>query len=860
MTQAYQRQEWYDVRHYKSNAPNIDSTKICTTKHNVNQYGLVTSTTTKSPDSLPLTSSASYKITSGSKIFGKCVSQTTTDGIITSYVYDANTGLLTYTNCNGEGLYYQYDEMQRVTSIYPLDYLLISSEYLPESGAEQALYSYDAQGRVQNITTATTTYTYEYDDFGNTKSIRVGDDLLVSYTYARNNGKLQSMTYSNGTIVTYYYDSLDRIAKVCYNENEPSEQEYVYTYTVDGALKSVESSTGRGYEYTYDTKGQMISYAEYDTSAQKTLLQATYLYNTKQQLDTAEVAFSYTVGGTAQSDMVYSYYEYKPYVNSVSADGGDMLSEMHLDGAGSDTEVDITYAYDDLYRMTEKVKEWNNSLTMREVYTFADKTAKATTRVDSFTSTVGTTSSSYTYTYDSFGNIRTITDSAGLVTRYYYDDQQQLIRENNPYTNKTYVYTYDRGGNRTSKTTYTYTTGSLSDLTGTTTNYTYEGDRLTAIDSTAIMYDDLGNPLTYGSTTFAWQNGRQLASISMNYGAMVYSFEYNDSGIRTSKTVNGIEHVYTLNGSQIVTESWVQNNVEYYIVYLYDESGAPIGMQYRTSNYAWAEFDNFYFEKNLFGDVVAVYNESGTKIGSYKYDAWGACTVSVESTASTLEKKVVRMLNPFRYRGYYYDTETGFYYLQSRYYNPQWGRFLNADGYINANGDLIGFNMYAYCSNNPVMYVDPSGRCFEWLGDVIDFIVEVVDFVLNELSVIWGAVSEIATWVDAGLSIDNLDKRITSFQTQHTYNIVHKIREEDSLIKPIDGIDSEKYEKLLEENAAHFKKEDVYLWDDVMTKVVTTKTPLSEQEYDHLIGLFGYWANEDATKAYLRMIYDTAVD
>ena len=67
-------------------------------------------------------------------------------------------------------------------------------------------------------------------------------------------------------------------------------------------------------------------------------------------------------------------------------------------------------------------------------------------------------------------------------------------------------------------------------------------------------------------------------------------------------------------------------------------------------------------------------------------------------------------VNPFRYRGYYYDTETGFYYLQSRYYNPEWGRFLNVDGSVNANGDLIGFNMYAYCSNNPVMYFDPCGN------------------------------------------------------------------------------------------------------------------------------------------------------
>ena len=248
LTQAYQRQEWYDVRHYKPNAPNIDSTEICTTAHTVNQYGLETATTVQSPGAKPLTSSTSYETTPGSKIFGKCLSQTNTDGITTYYVYDTTTGLLTYTKCNNEGLYYQYDEMQRVTSIYPLDYILISSEYLPESGAEQALYTYDTQGRVQSITTGTTTYTYAYDNYGNTASIHVGNKELVRYVYAHNNGKLQSMTYGNGTTVTYYYDSLDRISKVCYTVDNDTVQEYAYTYTVDGALKSVESSTGRGYE------------------------------------------------------------------------------------------------------------------------------------------------------------------------------------------------------------------------------------------------------------------------------------------------------------------------------------------------------------------------------------------------------------------------------------------------------------------------------------------------------------------------------------------------------------------------------------------------------------------------------------
>ena len=179
-------------------------------------------------------------------------------------------------------------------------------------------------------------------------------------------------------------------------------------------------------------------------------------------------------------------------------------------------------------------------------------------------------------------------------------------------------------------------------------------------------------------------------------------FLYNADGIRTSKTVNGVEHVYTLNGSQIVSEAWLDR----LLIYLYDESGSPIGMQYRTSSYAADVFDTFYFEKNLQGDIIAIYTESGRKILEYTYDAWG--NHSVTWTYLTMET-LPAGTNPFRYRGYYYDTDTQLYYLQSRYYNPATGRFINADGCVNANGDLIGFNMYAYCNNNPVMYTDESG-------------------------------------------------------------------------------------------------------------------------------------------------------
>ena len=169
--------------------------------------------------------------------------------------------------------------------------------------------------------------------------------------------------------------------------------------------------------------------------------------------------------------------------------------------------------------------------------------------------------------------------------------------------------------------------------------------------------------------------------------------------------MNGVEHIYTLSGTQIISEAWGTN----LLIYLYNESGSPIGMQYRNDAYAADTFFTFFFEKNLQGDITAVYNENGVKVLSYTYDAWGNHTTTWHTGMGT---DLFADYNPFRYRGYYYDTETGWYYLQSRYYNPAWGRFLNADGYVNANGDLIGFNMYAYCGNNPIMFTDPFGERF----------------------------------------------------------------------------------------------------------------------------------------------------
>ncbi|MBE6608150.1 MAG: RHS repeat-associated core domain-containing protein [Ruminococcaceae bacterium] len=165
---------------------------------------------------------------------------------------------------------------------------------------------------------------------------------------------------------------------------------------------------------------------------------------------------------------------------------------------------------------------------------------------------------------------------------------------------------------------------------------------------------------------------------------------------------------YYLAGSTILSEEWTENNVQHILIYLYDAEGTPIGMQYKKSTYSENSFDTYFFEKNLQGDIVAVYDENGTKLVSYTYDAWGNVTITYHNSGAS----TAAQYNPFRYRGYYYDSELGFYYLNSRYYDPETSRFISADGQI--NNDILGNNLFVYCGNNPVMRLDSTGRAW-WI-------------------------------------------------------------------------------------------------------------------------------------------------
>ena len=296
----------------------------------------------------------------------------------------------------------------------------------------------------------------------------------------------------------------------------------------------------------------------------------------------------------------------------------------------------------------------------------------------------GVTKDTLRYTYDNNGNITAIRNGPGTeyYAKYTYDGLNQLIREDNAVLGKSWVFAYDTAGNILSKKEYAYTTGTLGAVLDTKT-YTYATtgwkDRLTSFNGEGIAYDALGNPTTYRGHALTWGKIRQLESYRVDSNTLL-TFAYDASGLRTRKGAT----TYQLDGSKILSETRPTGTIWYY----YDNGGI-CGFQYNGAKY--------YYEKNLQGDITAIYDGNGNKKAEYVYDAWGNHTIVTDVDG-------IGTLNPFRYRGYYYDTETGLYYLNSRYYDPQTGRFINADDINNLGvcSDLDDKNLYAYCDNSPV--------------------------------------------------------------------------------------------------------------------------------------------------------------
>ena len=245
------------------------------------------------------------------------------------------------------------------------------------------------------------------------------------------------------------------------------------------------------------------------------------------------------------------------------------------------------------------------------------------------------------------------------------------------------AYTYDSRGNITSKT--------VGDAV---TNFTYANtgwkDLLVSVDDTELEYDANGNVILYGDREFTWTYGRSLTSVLD--GMDEYTYTYDENGIRTSKTVDGVTTYYNTKDGVILSQTDGENT--WY--FQYDTSGTPLGFVLNSTQY--------FYITNQMNDVLAITDTNGDIVGNYEYDAWG----KVLTADTDLAKQ-----NPLRYRGYYNDNETGYYYLQSRYYDSSICRFINADipEISQMAKDIpVGTNLFAYCNNDSINYLDSFGN------------------------------------------------------------------------------------------------------------------------------------------------------
>lgn len=265
-------------------------------------------------------------------------------------------------------------------------------------------------------------------------------------------------------------------------------------------------------------------------------------------------------------------------------------------------------------------------------------------------------------------------ETSTIKYEYIYDDRGNILTE------KEYAVTVDENGEKV----YTL-------IEANTDTYVYDEtwkDKLISYNGQTITYDAVGNPTNYMGNTLTWTMGRQLAS----FGGISYT--YNEDGIRTSKTSNGVTTRFYFDGTNIIE----QTDGTTTLYFFYDSVGEIIGFKYNGNNYLYV--------KNSMGDIVGIADADGNLIASYKYDAWG------KVTSVTGSNTVIGELNPFRYRSYYYDSDIQLYYLQSRYYDPEIGRFINADDvrYLGASEKELSYNTFLYCENNPINFIDVFGN------------------------------------------------------------------------------------------------------------------------------------------------------
>lgn len=626
---------------------------------------------------------------------GKLISEITpidndTDNIV-DYYYDRNGNLTKTVTTTGDGT-----TTRTVSNVYDNRNRLIAAN---DGSGFYTRYEYDNMANVTRMATGVSTltealdrdvhsvtdYEYSYRDFLTTVTDPMG--YTESYTYNSRGTKL-TYTDKNGTLFEYTYNGAPWLLSETATGTDNTTQTISYTYDYLGNIAQMVDESGT-VVYTYDGLGNVL------TETKGTLVKE-YSYDLNGNRTSADIT-----QGTFSHLVEYTY------------DNNNRLSRV------TDDNGYTQYVYDKNNRLTSE-KSYNGS-TLSKLITQSEYTYYPGGLLKSKENAVGTGLSqsatendSYTLTYYADGNIATVNNN-NSVTTYVYDSANRLLSESINGTLKA-SYTYDARGNRATMTesdrvtTYTYNKNNYitSAITEGDGIYIYHYYDLNKNGNMVEDYWGPGNDEHIGNSYDLF--GRLQRSYNTNDN-LVASYTYDGNGIRISKTTPEGTINYINDGGYVVGEV----SGDSVIKYTYGNSLVNINNNGTLG----------YYQTDEHGNVSAIVNTSRSIVADYDFDAFGNETISTEN-----------YYNPMRYCGEYYDGETGLIYLRARYYDPSIGRFISEDTHWNLENMIYGdkeyedeeiktpdaqaisqaSNLYVYCMNNPVMFVDFDGKLVYLIG------------------------------------------------------------------------------------------------------------------------------------------------
>ena len=628
------------------------------------------------------------------------------------------------TDGNGNVTTYTYDDQNRVTGVSRKNgNETISNSISYDMGTDGKTMTSvkDANGHVNKEVTNEAGLTESTTDLGDGE-----EQITTAYSYDTNGNKIRE-TYADGGYKTFDHDRKNRLIKTeSYEAGEAGESigektlKTVYSYdindrlleSVDYQIDGAEETAVRYTEYQYDSRGQTTGYAELSQENEPTAdeikaHQIRYHYDSDGKL--TKVTYPTTKNGVQA--LAYEY------------DQNGWLTKIKGEVQSADTSTEKTvrsYTYDS-YGKVKEIKDYRDLLNSSDQAVKKDYTYDSLDRVKEMTYTdleTGKVMESYCYNYDKNSNITEKTevnnypkeekDKVNETKAYTYDALGRLTKtvttdHKNDDKTKTVTYTYDKAGNRTTE-----------DDGTTQTAYTYNGlDQLqtatkekgTAVDEVRqYSYDANGNQTDVKNTktgqtesyTYDAENRLSKVSVTDKDGktGVIQQNRYNGDGQRIQK----------VEGSK-TTNYYYQDGV---VSYTTDGDNSQIsqnligtdGNILATQRYGSDHTDYLLYHKDIQGSTTSLVKEDGSADATYRYTDFGETTINGDNKAE----------NEVCYTGGIYDQSTGLYYLNARYYNPEDGRFVTEDTYRGETNEPDTQNLYVYCVNNPVNYIDPSGH------------------------------------------------------------------------------------------------------------------------------------------------------